>query len=477
MRTACHGTFAALPREFATAGTTLEGLQEEPMSVINSNPPGGAVERTPRKAALASFMGSAVEYYDFFVFGSAAALIFPKVFFPSGDDAALVLSLATFGVAYVARPVGALILGHFGDRLGRQKVLMFTLVLMGLSTFLIGCLPTFDTIGWFAPGLLVLCRLLQGLSAAGEQAGASSLTLEHSPDHQRSFFTSWTLTGTQGGLILANLVMIPFVALPEDAQLGWGWRVPFWLSAVVVVVAYFIRRTLHEPPAFAEAKANGTIAKLPLKELLRDHWRDVLRVILCAFIAAVSTVFSPLAIAYGKKVGLEADITLWLVVAANVVALGTQPLFGKLADRIGRKPVFVYGALASAVLMPFYMLSMGGGNTVLIFVLAIATFSFGYAAANAVWPSFYGEMFSTKVRFSGVAVGTQLGFLVAGFTPSIVTALGGVREGGWVVISVFTAVVALIASASALTARETKDVPTALLGQKVTDAAEDLVSR
>jgi MFS family permease len=210
---------------------------------------------------------------------------------------------------------------------------------------------------------------------------------------------------------------------------------------------------------------------------LSDHWRDVLRVILCAFIAAVSTVFSPLAIAYGKKVGLEADITLWLVVAANVVALGTQPLFGKLADRIGRKPVFVYGALASAVLMPFYMLSMSGGNTVLIFVLAIATFSFGYAAANAVWPSFYGEMFSTKVRFSGVAVGTQLGFLVAGFTPSIVTALGGVREGGWVVISVFTAVVALIASASALTARETKDVPTALLGQKVTDAAEDLVSR
>ncbi len=240
------------------------------MSVINGNPPDGAAERTPRKAALASFMGSAVEYYDFFVFGSAAALIFPKVFFPSGDDAALVLSLATFGVAYVARPVGALILGHFGDRLGRQKVLMFTLVLMGLSTFLIGCLPTFDTIGWFAPGLLVLCRLLQGLSAAGEQAGASSLTLEHSPDHQRSFFTSWTLTGTQGGLILANLVMIPFVALPEDAQLGWGWRVPFWLSAVVVLVAYFIRRTLRRAAGVRrgqgernhrEAAAQGTAAR------------------------------------------------------------------------------------------------------------------------------------------------------------------------------------------------------------------------
>jgi MFS family permease len=437
--------------------------------------PSGATERTPKRAALASFMGSAVEYYDFFLFGSAAALIFPKVFFPSNDEAALVMSFATFGVAYVARPIGALILGHFGDRIGRQKVLMFTLVLMGLSTFLIGCLPTFDSVGWAAPVLLVLCRLLQGLSAAGEQAGASSLTLEHAPDHQRAYYTSWTLTGTQGGLVLASLVMIPFVSLPDDAELSWGWRVPFWLSAVVVLVAYFIRRRLHEPPTFAEAKAAGQIAKMPLVPLLREHWRDVLRVVLCAFIAAISTVFANLAIAYGKKVGLEAGITLWLVVVANIVAMFTQPLFGKLADRIGRKPVFIYGALASAVLMPFYMLSMSGDNTALIFALAIATFAFGYAAANAVWPSFYNEMFSTKVRFSGVAVGTQLGFLVAGFAPSIVTALGGVREGGWVVISLFTAVVVLIASAAALTARETKDVPTPLLGQKVTGSAKDLV--
>jgi MFS family permease len=152
------------------------------------------------------------------------------------------------------------------------------------------------------------------------------------------------------------------------------------------------------------------------------------------------------------------------VVAANVVALGTQPLFGKLADRIGRKPVFIYGALSSAVMMPFYMLSMSGGNQVLTFALAVATFSFGYAAANAVWPSFYGEMFSTQVRFSGVAIGTQLGFLVAGFAPSIVTALGGVRDGGWMVISVFTAVICLIAAGAAMTARETRGVPTELLG-------------
>ena len=425
-----------------------------------------APAKTPRKAALASFMGSAVEYYDFFVFGSAAALIFPTVFFPNDDSSALVMSFATFAFAYVARPFGAVILGHFGDRIGRQKVLMFTLLLMGVSTFLIGCLPTFDQIGWAAPALLVLARLMQGLSAAGEQAGASSLSLEHAPDHQRSFFTSWTLTGTQGGQILAALVFIPVVALPDDIKYSIGWRIPFWLSAVVVIVAYFIRRSLHEPPAFAEAKANNEIAPVPFVALMKDHWADVLRVIACAFIAAVSTVFGNLAIAYGKEVGVNESITLWLVVVANVVALFTQPMFGRLSDRIGRKPVFIYGALSSAALMPFYLLSMSADSELLTFALAVATFSFGYAAANATWPSFYGEMFPAKVRFSGMAIGTQLGFLMAGFAPTIVTALGGVQEGGWVVTAGFTAVIAIIAAVAASTARETRDVPTDLLGQK-----------
>jgi MFS family permease len=431
-----------------------------------------AVTRTPRRAAVASFMGSAVEYYDFFIFGSAAALIFPTVFFPDDDASALVLSFATFGIAYVARPVGAVFVGHFGDRIGRRKVLLFTLLLMGISTFLIGCLPSYGAIGWAAPALLVLCRVLQGLSAAGEQAGASSLTLEHAPDDRRSFFTSWTLTGTQGGQILAALVFIPVVALPDEIKYGIGWRIPFWASAVVVLVAYLIRRSLHETPEFEEAKANDEIARLPISVLLRDHWADVLRVIFCAFIAAVSTVFGNLAIAYGTEVGVSESITLWLVVVANVFALFTQPVFGMLADRIGRKPVFVYGALSSAALMPFYLLSMGQESELLTFTLGVATFSFGYAAANAVWPSFYGEMFSTRVRFSGMAIGTQIGFMMAGFAPTIVTALGGVAEGGWVVTSLFTAVIALIAAGSALTARETRDVPTTALGLRTERARE-----
>ena len=421
---------------------------------------------TPKKAALASFLGSAVEYYDFFIFGSAAALIFPTVFFPNADANAAIMSFATFGFAYVARPIGAIILGHFGDRVGRRKVLMFTLLLMGASTFVIGCLPDFHTVGWWAPALLVLARLCQGLSAAGEQAGASSMTLEHAPDNRRSFFTSWTLTGTQGGQILAALVFIPVLALPDEIKFGIGWRIPFWLSAVVVV-AFLIRRTLHEPPAFEEARKNADIAKLPVADLLKGHWRDVLRVICCAFIAAVSTVFGTLAISYAKTVaGVDGTTTLWLVVGANLVALGTQPLFGMLADRIGRKPVFIYGALASAALTPLFLLSLESGSVPLMFLAAIGMFSGGYAAANAVWPSFYAEMFSTKVRFSGLAIGTQLGFLMAGFAPAIVAAMGGIKPGGWVQISIFTAIICAVAAVSALTAKESFRTPTKELGLK-----------
>ncbi|MDP9889253.1 MFS transporter [Pseudarthrobacter enclensis] len=422
---------------------------------------------TPRKAALASFLGSAVEYYDFFIFGSAAALIFPTVFFPSADANAAIMSFATFGFAYVARPIGAIILGHFGDRVGRQKVLMFTLVLMGASTFVIGCLPDFRTVGWWAPALLVLTRLCQGLSAAGEQAGASSMTLEHAPDNRRSFFTSWTLTGTQGGQILAALVFIPVLTLPDEIKFGIGWRIPFWLSAAVVVVAFLIRRTLHEPPAFEEARKTAQIAKLPVADLLKGHWRDVLRVICCAFIAAVSTVFGTLAISYAKTVaGVDGTTTLWLVVAANIVALGTQPFFGMLADRIGRKPVFIYGALASAVLTPVFLLSLESHSVPLMFLAAIGYFSGGYAAANAVWPSFYAEMFSTKVRFSGLAIGTQLGFLMAGFAPAIVAAMGGIKPGGWVQITIFTGIICAVAAVSALTAKESFRTPTKELGLK-----------
>ena len=310
----------------------------------------------PRKAALASFVGSMLEYYDFFIYGAAAGLVFPTVFFADSDPAtATLLSLATFGVAYVARPIGAVIIGHFGDKVGRKKMLVLTLLLMGASTFLIGLLPSYAAIGVAAPILLVVLRVLQGLSAAGEQSGANSLTMEHAPEGRRGFFTSFTLSGTQAGLILATLVFIPVAALPDEQLFSWGWRVPFFLSLIVVAVGYWVRRTLPETAEFEKVEQTEGVAKLPVAVLFRDHWASVLRVVLCALVSVVSTIVATWSLAWATNdIGLERSTFLWVIVAANVVALAAIPLWARLSDRIGRRPVFALGALGSAVLVfPF----------------------------------------------------------------------------------------------------------------------------
>jgi MFS family permease len=443
---------------------------------MTTTAPGGpTTERVPRKAALASFVGSMLEYYDFFIYGSAAGLVFPTVFFPDSDPAtATLLSLATFGVAYVARPIGAVIIGHFGDRLGRKKMLVMTLLLMGVSTFLIGTLPSYAAIGVAAPILLVLLRVLQGLSAAGEQSGANSLTLEHAPEGRRGFFTSFTLSGTQAGLILATFVFIPVAALPDEQLYSWGWRIPFFLSAFVVAVGYWVRRTLPETPEFEKVEQSHEVAKLPVAVLFRDHWASVLRVVLCALVSVVSTIVATWSLAYatGDDVGLDKATYLWVIVAANVVALGAIPLWARLSDRIGRRPVFALGAFGSAAAVFPFLWAVGQGNFVLIFFFGILLSGVLYSAANGVWPSLYGEMFGTKVRYSGMAIGTQIGFALGGFSPAIATGIAGVGQNAWLPVAAFTAAAATIAGLSALTARETAHVPLAELGApgtRVTD--------
>lgn len=439
------------------------------MSQSKTSPPQTATKATPatRMAALASWIGSAVEYYDFFIYGTAAALVFPKVFFSASDpQTAAIASFATFGVAYIARPFGAVILGHVGDRFGRKRVLTFTLLLMGLSTFVIGLLPTYAQVGLLAPVLLVIARVLQGVSAAGEQSGASSMTLEHAPPNRRAFFTSFTLSGTQAGLILATFVFLPFSRLSEADMLAWGWRIPFLLSAVVVAVGFWVRRSLPETPAFTEEVRTHRRARLPVVELFRSNWADVLRVIFAALISVVSTIFSVFTLSYAvNTIHIDRSIMLTVLVLANVVALAAIPACAALADHIGRKPVFIAGALGCAVLIWPYIWAISQANVPLIFLFGLLLSGVIYSAPNGVWPALYAEMFDTRVRLSGMAIGTQIGFALGGFAPAISAALLGTGPAGWYPVAGFTAVTAVVSSLAVLTARETFRTPMSDLGR------------
>jgi MFS family permease len=413
--------------------------------------------KTPKKAALASWIGSALEYYDFFIYGTGAALVFGRIFFPSDHPATgTLLALATFGVGYVARPVGAFFLGHMGDKFGRKKVLVFTLILMGLSTFLVGCLPTYGQAGILAPVMLVILRLCQGFSASGEQAGANSMTLEHAPADRRAFFTSFTLSGTQAGLILATAVFLPIAQLPEDQLLSWGWRVPFWLSMVVVIIGYVIRRTLDETPAFLEEKEHHAVPKMPLAVLLRDYRPEVLRVVCGALVSTVSTIFGVYTLSYAvNTMKIDRTTMLWVAILTNIVALVAIPFWATLADRYGRRPLFIFGAIVPGLMMFAYLWAISAADIPLIFVVGVLMSGVVYSASNAVWPAFYGEMFDTRVRLSGMAVGTQIGFALGGFAPAIAASLQLPGPNGWVPVAALTFAVCVVASIAAWTARET----------------------
>ena len=430
--------------------------------------------KTPRKAAVSGWIGSALEYYDFFIYGTAAALVFPKLFFPPGNPtAATIASLATFGVAYVARPIGSFIMGHLGDTIGRKRVLTITLLGMGAATFLIGCLPTYDQIGFAAPILLLILRILQGLAVSGEQSSASSTVLEHSPANRRAFYSSFTLGGTQGGNILASLAFLAVATLPDEQLLAWGWRIPFLLSAVVVVVGWWIRRTLHESPAFAEEQEHHDIPKAPLKVLFRNYTPDVLKILLAALASVNSTIFGNFALAYGvNAMGFSRTTFLWLAILVNFIALFTIPVAGFLADRFGRKPVYAIGMFGVAVMVWPFLWAINQQNVLLLFVfsiLMVSIFYSGYAgAAFALW----NEQFDTRVRMSGVAVGTQFGFALGGFAPTIAAALAGPNLTDWVPVAVFASATAVVATLAVLTMRETYKTPLNDLGKRTRPESE-----
>lgn len=380
-----------------------------------------------RRAAASGWVGSTLEYYDFAIYGSAAALIFPQVFFPEGDPAiAVVSSLATYGVGYVARPLGAFILGTLGDRHGRRNVLVLAMLLMGISTFFVGLLPTYHQVGILAPILLVVLRLIQGFAVAGELSGASAMIVEHAPDGKRGFYASFSLQGTQVGSILGTAVFIPLSGLlsPEHFE-SWGWRVPFLLSAIVVFAAIIIRIKVRESEIFIEQKKARQVQQQQTSvwRVFRENGGTVVRAVCMGFANVIGTTVVVFGTAYATQesygIGMSASTYLWMPVVANIVAVILIPFFGKLSDRIGRRPLMIFGPLSAGLLSFAYLWAVSQKNVPLTVVLAVLMFGILYQMWNATFASFFQEMFPTRNRMTGFAISQNIALFLVAMLPSL----------------------------------------------------------
>src|SRR5262245_24496016 len=373
-------------------------------------PDSAAHLRQPRRAAASGWIGSALEYYDFFIYATAASFVFPQIFFPSeSPTVAIIASLATYGVGYVARPIGAIFLGHWGDTHGRKNVLLLCLFLMGFSTMAVGLLPTYQQVGWLAPALLVALRLVQGFAVAGEISGASSMILEHSPFGKRGYYASFNLQGVQAGQIFAAAVFLPLAHyLSDSAFNSWGWRVPFLLSSVVIAAGYFIRREVEETPAFVAEKTKQAVPRAPVIEAFRESWPDMLRVTCMAFTNVIPVVTSIFGAAYavqpGYGIGFHKDVYLWIPVLGNILAVLVIPFVGSLSDNVGRKPPMIVGMLAAGLLSYSYLYAIHTHNVPLAIGLSLLMWGTVYQGYNAVFPSFYPELFRTRYRVAAVAI-------------------------------------------------------------------------
>jgi len=415
-----------------------------------------------RKATASGWIGSALEYYDFFIYATAASLIFPQLFFPKGDPTvAIVASLATYGVGYVARPIGAFFLGHWGDTHGRKTVLLICMFLMGISTMGVGLLPTYAQVGWWAPFMLVVLRLIQGFAVAGEISGASSMILEHAPFGRRGFFASFTLQGVQAGQILAAAVFLPLAHFmnPESFN-SWGWRIPFLASVVVIIAGYIIRREVDETPAFAEESEHHEVPKAPIVQAIRDSWGDMVRVICMALmnvIPVVTTIFgAAYAVQPGYGINFEKDLYLWIPVLGNIVAVIVIPFVGNLSDKIGRKPPLIVGAIVSGLMSFGYLYAISIHNVPMAIVMSLLMWGVVYQGYNAVFPSFYPELFPTRTRVSGMAISQNIGTAVTALLPALFVAVAppGATDIPMKIGSI-TLLITIVAAIAAWSARET----------------------
>jgi metabolite-proton symporter len=417
----------------------------------------GANASTNKRVLLASLMGSSIEWFDYFLYATTAALVFGKVFFPTTDPVVgLMLSYLTFSLTFFIRPLGGFIFSHIGDRIGRKKTLVITLSLMGGATVLIGLLPGYDQIGILAPILLVILRLIQGLGIGGEWGGALLLAYEYAPKNRKGLFGSVPQMGVTIGMVLATLAMtVMSTSLSDEQFLSWGWRVPFILSAILVFLGLWIRKGIDETPAFKEAKAKGNVAKIPLVETLRYHWRAVLVAIGIKFVeTAPFYIFSTFIVSYATStLAFDRITVLNTVTIATLITTLMIPIMGRLSDTIGRKKMFVAGALLMALFtFPYFMLLEQRTTTTLL-IATIVGLGLVWAPITAVLGTLFSEIFSTRVRYTGITLGYQVGAALAGGTaPLVATWLLKSYNGSWVPVAwyiVGTVVISLIAIAFA----------------------------
>ena len=384
-------------------------------------------------AGLASMIGTTIEWYDFFLYGTAAALIFNKIFFPAFDPLTGTLAaFATYSVGFFARPLGGIVFGHFGDRVGRKSMLLITLFLMGIPTVLIGLIPSYESIGYWAAVLLVLMRFLQGIAVGGEWGGAVLMAVEHAPEGKKGFFGSLPQAGVAPGLILSSLAMGAVASLPEPDMLSWGWRLPFLASVVLLLVGWFIRVKVAESPDFEHMETKGDKVEMPAMVVLRHYPREVLAVVggrLAEVTWFYTVVTFSLAYATGT-LGIPRTVMLDATVLGAVVALFTMPMFGVLGDRIGFKWMFMAGSVGILIFAPFFFSMLQTLNPATITLAVAIAIGLVYSALYGPEGGLFSAQFPPEVRYSGISIAVQVsGAIGGGLAPIVATSLLAYGEG------------------------------------------------
>jgi metabolite-proton symporter len=412
-----------------------------------------------RQILGASFVGTTIEWYDYFLYGTAAALIFPQLFFPGSDPLIGTLqSFALFAVGFIVRPIGGVIFGHFGDRLGRKSMLVLSLNMMGIATFLIGVLPTYETIGVLAPILLAVLRTVQGLGVGGEWGGAALLAVENSPEGRRGYFGSWPQMGVPAGLFLSTVIFFAVQALPTEQFLSFGWRIPFLLSIILVGVGLFVRLRLLETPSFSQVQEEQSEAGFPIIEVFRTYPKNVLLAIGARVASDASFyIFAVFVLDYATRtLGVPRGTILLAVAIAAIIELFTIPAFALLSDRVGRRPVYMIGAALTLVFAYPYFLLIQTKSVVPIVLASVLGLSVAHALMYGPMTAFFSELFGTRVRYSGISIGYQLSAIIGGgLAPIIATSLVAAGGGDPWPVAAYMATLCVITLVSVLLTTET----------------------